>query len=275
MFNMNSKYRRTAEYITELMPFKPELAIILGSGLGDFAERVKLITSIPTKDIPDYPKSTVHGHKGFIHFAEYENKNILLFQGRIHFYEGYDISQCLLPIYLIHRTGCKNVIITNAAGGVNPSFVPGDLMLIDAFYTFNIKKELSVFLGKISLEQKNSFLDFPSKIISAKIKAASVKTGIFLQHGSYWFGKGPSYETPAEIQMMLKFGIDAVGMSSAHEVVYAKFLGLDVGGISLITNFAAGLSPTKLSHQEVIDTANEAKSRFENLIKSTITLFQD
>ncbi len=272
MFNMNSTYRRASEYLLKFAPFQPELAIILGSGLGDFAESVKVHKSIPTIEIPDYPESTVHGHKGFIHFAEYENKKILLFQGRIHFYEGYDISKCLLPVFLIHKTGCSKVILTNAAGGVNPSFSPGDLMLIDSFYTFNIKKELSAFLGKVSPEQKNSFLDFPSKWLSELIKEASVKTGIFLQHGGYWFGKGPSYETPAEIQMMLKFGIDAVGMSTAHEAVYAKFLGMDVAGISLITNLAAGLSPTKLSHQEVIDTANEAKLKFESLVKNIIKL---
>ncbi len=272
MVNINSKYRQTVKALLDEIPFTPDVAIILGSGLGDLADKLQKVKSIPTVEIPNYPKSTVHGHKGFIHFAEYESKKILLFQGRIHFYEGYDISECLLPIYLIHRTGCEKVILTNAAGGVNPSFVPGDLMLIDAFYTFNIKKELSAFLGKISHEQKNSFLDFPSKKISDTIKKASLNSGVYLQHGSYWYGKGPTYETKAEIQMMLKLGIDAVGMSTAHEATYAKYLGMEVGGISLITNYAAGLSPTKLSHQEVIDTANEAKGRFEKLVKNTFSL---
>ncbi len=272
MSNMNSKYRQAIKTLSDNLPFTPDIAIVLGSGLGDLADKLHKIKSIPTTEIPGYPKSTVHGHKGFIHFAEYDSRKILLFQGRIHFYEGYDIPECLLPVYLIHKTGCKKVILTNAAGGVNPSFVPGDLMLIDAFYTFNIKKELSRFLRKISGEQKNSFLDFPSRKISETIKLASLKSGVFLQHGSYWFGKGPSYETKAEIQMMLKLGIDAVGMSTAHEAVYAKYLGMEVGGISLITNYAAGLSPTKLSHQEVIDTANEAKDRFEKLVKNTFSL---
>ncbi|GBD90578.1 purine nucleoside phosphorylase 1 [bacterium BMS3Abin04] len=269
---MELKYKDLVSTIQNEAPFKPELAIILGSGLGNLADHLTKVKSISTADLPGYPKSTVKGHKGFIHFVKYEGKKLLLFQGRIHFYEGYNISDCLLPVHIIHKLYCFNTIITNAAGGVNLSFKPGDLMLINSFYAFNIKKELLEVLNLPTLDQRNSFLNFPSKKLSELIKTASLEANIYLQEGSYWFGKGPSYETPAEIKMMLKFGIDAVGMSTAHEAVYAQSLGMEVGGISLITNYAAGLSSTKLSHKEVIDTANEAQNRFESLIKKAIIL---
>ena len=273
MIDMELKYKELISVIRKEAPFKPELAIILGSGLGNLSDHLTKVKSISTADLPGYPKSTVKGHKGFIHFAEYEGKKILLFQGRIHFYEGYNISDCLLPVHIIYHLDCFSTILTNAAGGVNLSFKPGDLMLINSFYAFNIKKELSEVLKFPTIDQKNSFLNFPSRKLSGLIKNASLEAKIYLREGSYWFGKGPSYETPAEIKMMLKFGIDAVGMSTAHEAVYAQSLGMEVAGISLITNYAAGLSPTKLSHQEVIDTANEAQNRFESLIKKAISIF--
>ena len=273
MIDMELKYKELISVIQKEAPFEPELAIILGSGLGKLSDHLTKVKSISTADLPGYPESTVEGHKGFIHFAEYEGKKILLFQGRIHFYEGYNISDCLLPVHIIYHLDCFNTILTNAAGGVNLSFKPGDLMLINSFYAFNIKKELSDVLKFPTIDQKNSFLNFPSQKLSELIKNASLEAKIYLREGSYWFGKGPSYETPAEIKMMLKFGIDAVGMSTAHEAVYARSLGMEVAGISLITNYAAGLSPTRLSHKEVIDTAKEAQNRFESLIKKAISIF--
>ncbi len=272
MKNYKEKYSVLLDYIKTSAPFSPEISLILGSGLGDFANTVKIIHSIPTDTLPSYPTSTVQGHKGFIHFAEHNNKKILIFQGRIHFYEGYTIEQCLLPVLICSHLNTKFLLLTNAAGGVNPNFKPGDLMLINDFYTQNLNMELSTFLGVLSPEQKNNLLNLPSPHVNKIIIEAALNSQVHLKEGSYWFGKGPTYETPAEVKMVAKFNVDAVGMSTAHEAVFAAVLGINVGAISLITNHASGIKPEKLSHQEVIDTANSVKPKFEKLIKNIIDL---
>jgi len=272
MKNLNDKYYKTYKTLAEQIPFEPEICIILGSGLGDFAEKVETEKSIATSSLPDYPKSTVQGHQGFLHFSKYANNKLLIVQGRIHFYEGYSLSQCVLPVHLAKRLNCKHILLTNAAGGVNTNFSPGDLMLASSFNTINIKNELSQLIGLNTLDRRNSFLDFPSKELNNKIKAATLEENIPLKEGVYWFTKGPTYETCAEIKMISKFGGDAVGMSTVHEAVFANVVGLNVASISCITNFAAGLSSTKLSHNEVMETAERVKSNFERLVKKTIEL---
>lgn len=272
MVNLNEKYRSIVESIRTEIPFEPEICIVLGSGLGDFANKVETVKSFPTTSLPGYPKSTVEGHQGFLHFSKYQNKNLLIVQGRIHFYEGYKLSECLVPIHLAAKLNCKKIILTNAAGGINTNFKPGDLMLISSFNGIAIKKEITEVLGLTTIDKRNNFIDFPSKEINNKIKLAAIEEQIILREGVYWFTKGPSYETKAEIKMMQKFGGDAVGMSTFHEAVYASFIGLNVGAISCITNFAAGLSPTKLSHSEVMETAEKVKHDFERLVKKIIDL---
>jgi purine-nucleoside phosphorylase len=266
------KYEQLLKQIENLSPFKPEIALILGSGLGDFADSLKPIVSIPTDTLQGYPVSTVQGHKGFIHFVEYKNKKLLIFQGRIHFYEGYSIEQCLLPVLVCSYLKAKYLILTNAAGGVNPNFIPGDLMLINEFYTLNLNQELSKFFKALNIDYRNNLLNLPSKYVNQSIINAAVNSQIHLKEGSYWFGKGPTYETPAEVKMVARFNVDAVGMSTAHEAVFASIKGMEVGAISLITNHAAGIKPEKLSHQEVIETADLVKPKFEKLIKSIIEL---
>lgn len=272
MINLNSKYRTIIETIKEQIPFEPEICIVLGSGLGDFATKVETINSIPTSSIPSYPVSTIQGHNGFLHFSKYADKKLLIVQGRIHFYEGYRISDCVLPIHLAAKLNCKKILLTNAAGGVNYQFVPGDLMLIYSFVSINIKKEITQLLGLTSLELKNMFLNFPSINLNNIIKQAALEEKINLKEGTYWFTKGPCYETPAEIKMIQKYGGDAVGMSTVHEAIYALFMKMEVAAISCITNYAAGLSPNKLSHKEVIETAEKVKINFERLIKKSIEL---
>jgi len=272
MVNLNTKYSQTLETIVKQIPFEPEVCIVLGSGLGDFAKKVEPIKSIPTSSLPNYPLSTVNGHQGYLHFSNYAKKKLLIVQGRIHFYEGYSLSQCVLPVHIASKLNCRNLILTNAAGGVNINFTPGDLMLATSFNSINIKKELAELLGFTSLNNRNDFLNFPSKELNDKIKHASLEEKIYLREGVYWFTKGPNYETPAEIRMISKFGGDAVGMSTVHEAIYASTLGMKVASISCITNFAAGLSPQKLSHQEVIETAELVKKDFERLVKTTIKL---
>lgn len=272
MINMNFQYRSTYEELAKQIPFEPEICVVLGSGLGEFAEKVETVKSIATSSLPNYPKSTVQGHQGFLHFSKYADKKLMIVQGRIHFYEGYRISQCVLPVFLASKLNCKSIILTNAAGGVNTNFNPGDLMLATSFNSINIKKELAELIGITTFEQKNKFIDFPSKKLNNIIRKAALEEKIHLQEGVYWYNKGPAYETKAEIQMIAKFGGDAVGMSTVHEAIYASTIGLDVASISCITNFAAGLSPNKLSHQEVMETAEISKKDFERLVKKSIEL---
>ena len=178
----------------------------------------------------------------------------------------------MLPVFISYKLGCKRIFITNAAGGVNTNFQPGDLMLIKSFNTIFIKKEITQLIKIASEKGKENLSDFTSGKFNSIIKNAALKEGIELKEGVYWYNKGPAYETPAEIQMVSGFGGDAVGMSSAHEAVFAAFLGMQVSSVSLITNLAAGLSPRKLSHKEVTETANLAKSKFERLVKRMISL---
>jgi purine-nucleoside phosphorylase len=272
VIDLSFKYKNLLKFLDRDIPFQPELTLILGSGLGDFAGSINHVKSIETNEIPGYPLSTVSGHKGKIIFGNYKGKNLLIFQGRIHFYEGYSISECILPIFISAEFGCRKIILTNAAGGVNSEFHPGDLMLVSSFNGINIKKELTDLIGLAGIEKKNNFLNFPSPELNSIIKRAVKEDKISIKEGIYWYTKGPSYETPAEIKMIAKFGGDAVGMSTAHEAIFAASKGMNVSAISCITNYAAGISDKKLDHKEVIVTANLVKTKFENLIKGTIKL---
>ncbi len=273
MVNLKEKYKDLISEAKSAAPFSVNTAFVLGSGLGDFAETVTKIKTIPTTELTGYPVSTVEGHKGFIHFCEYHNKRFILFQGRIHLYEGYDLSQSLIPVLLAKELGVENILLSNAAGGVADNLHPGDLMLISAFNTINIKKEMATVFGVASAEEKENIrFNFPSKFIHEKLIEAALEEKVYLKEGIYWYNKGPSYETPAEIQMVKNFGVAAVGMSTAHEALYAAKLGMKVGAFSLITNYAAGISPVKLSHQEVIETAEAVKPKLEKLIKRFIEL---
>ena len=272
MINLNFKYKELIDFLDNNFLYKPDVALILGSGLGDFAKSVKIIETISTTSLPGYPPSTIPGHEGKIHFGEYKDKKLLLFQGRIHFYEGYPISECILPAFIAHKMNCKKIFITNAAGGINANFSPGDLMLAVSFNGTSIKKELTNLIGLSSLDGVNNFSNFPSKKLNATLKLAAVEEKIGLKQGVYWYTKGPSYESPSEIKMMSKFGGDAVGMSTVPEAIFSAFLGMETASISCITNYAAGISPNKLNHNEVTETANLVKDKFERLVKKFIDL---
>lgn len=266
------KYKNPLDKIKSESPFKPETALILGSGLGEFADSIETCKTITTTSLPGYPQSSVQGHKGKIHFAEYKEKKLLLFQGRIHFYEGYKLSECVLPVIIAKSLGCKKIILTNAAGGINSQFKPADLMLNTSFNSILIAKELSELIGVSTVDNKTGMLNFPSEKINDVIRTAAREEKISLKEGVYFITKGPSYETPAEVQMIRKSGADAVGMSTVHEAIYAHVLGLEVAAISCITNYAAGISSMKLSHDDVIETADIVKSKFERLVKKIIEL---
>ena len=270
--DLDFKYKDLIEKVKVEAPFEPEIALVLGSGLGEFAEKINTIKSIPTSSLPGYPKSTVEGHKGFIHFAEHGGKKLAIFQGRIHYYEGYSISECILPPFIAKKLGCETIILTNAAGGINQNLLAGDLMVVKSFFTMHIQKALTDLIGIASPEQKNAFLDVPAHVLGHKFIVAGLDENIHMKEGTYWFQTGPSYETPSEIKMLSKLGADAVGMSTVHEAVFAGVIGMKVGIISCITNSAAGIGHHKLSHQDVMDTAEMVKSKFERLMKRIIEI---
>lgn len=270
MIDLNFKYKNLIEKIQGEIGVSPDLAIVLGSGLGEFVNGINIKTSIPTSEIPDYPRSTVSGHEGYIHLAELNNKNILLFQGRIHFYEGYKLSECILPAFVTHFLNSPKLLLTNAAGGINKSFVPGDLMLATSFNSFKLWKELTELFGVPTFDQKIFSHNIPSSSFNNLIRSSSKKENIELKEGVYWINKGPMYETPAEIRMYDQLGNDAVGMSTVHEAIFAGTHGIEVASISCITNMATGILNQKLSHDEVIETADLVKEKFERLVKRII-----
>lgn len=270
MVDLDFKYKDLIAYLNKEAPFIPEFSIILGSGLGDFADSVEIIKTISTTDLPAYPASTITGHKGNINFAEFEKKKLLLFQGRIHFYEGYPLSECILPAYISDLLKVKYFISTNAAGGINSGYIPGDLMLTTSFIGINLKKEIAELIGIPNVIKKQNFLNFPSDYLNDTIRQAASEENISLKDGIYWYNKGPVYETPAEIKMAKNFGADAVGMSTVPETYYAALKGLKTASISCITNYAAGILNKKLNHLDVTITAKSVKSKLERLIKRTI-----
>lgn len=271
MIDLIFKYQEAISFLIKESPFIPDIAIVLGSGLGNFADSTKKIKIIPTFEIPDYPLASVEGHKGLIIFSKIEKKKLLIFQGRIHFYEGFNLGDCVLPVLITKKLGCNKIIFTNASGGVNTSFTPGDLMLVDSFNSINIKKELTQLIGISSLESRNNFLNCPSAGMNKIFRQAAEEKGILLRSGIYWYTKGPSYETPSEIKMIQRFGGDAAGMSTVHEAVFASSLNMEIAIISCITNMASGISLQKLSHTEVTETARNSSEKFTLLLKTAIS----
>lgn len=243
---------------------KVDGSIVLGSGLGDFADHLTRIKSIKTTDIPGYPQSTIIGHAGEIILCENAAKNILLFKGRIHFYEGYDISKVILPAKIANSFGSKYLIVTNAAGGIADDMQPGDLMIIEDVFFLHYKSKFAVLGDSNRIPNKLS-----SDLVEFVLKLGESEN-INLKSGTYAFSLGPSYETPAEIQFLKKAGCDAVGMSTVPEIIFSQDSEMKVIGISCITNLAAGISKTKLTHDEVTETANQVKSKFSNLLKAII-----
>ncbi len=263
---------KTIEYINEKTGnFIPEIGIILGSGLGEFADEHKTI-AIPYNEIPNFEASHVQGHKGLLVFAQIQGKNVVMMQGRYHFYEGYSMQTVTYPVKVMKKLGVKTLIITNAAGAVNPEFTPGDLMFITDHINFMGTNPL---IGKNDDTLGTRFPDM-SEIYSKELINKAVQTAeslnIKYQKGIYAATTGPSYETPAEINMYKILGASAVGMSTAPEAIVANYAGMKVLGISCLTNYAAGVSQTPLNHQEVIETADKVKENFKNLLFNLINV---
>lgn len=245
--------------------FKPEIGIILGSGLGDFVNNFESI-SIPYSEIPGFESSSIQGHAGQLVFAEVQGKKTVIMQGRYHFYEGYSMQSVVYPVKIMKKLGIKTLIITNAAGAINKEFKPADLMLITDHINFMGTNPL---IGKNDDSFGTRFPDMSEIYKKELIKTAkncASELGIEVQEGVYSAFSGPSYETPAEIKMLGQLGADAAGMSTIPEAIVANYCGINVLGISCLTNYASGVQKTPLSHKEVIETANIAKNKFQSLL---------
>ena len=261
---------KTAQFIKSKIGMVPKIAIILGSGLGPLVDDIKNSIEIDYKDIPGFPLSTVEGHAGKLVCGEIGNKPVIAMKGRFHYYEGYDISQVVIAIRIFKLLGISELLVTNAAGGINKSFKPGDLMIIKDHISFFAPSPLK---GKNFDEFGVRFPDMSeaySRKLIGTLKKASEEVGIKMQEGVYAFTQGPMYETPAEIRALSALGADAVGMSTVPEVITAKHAGMNVMGISCITNMAAGILNQPLNHLEVMETAKKAEVDFTCVVKKVI-----
>lgn len=266
------KIQSAAEYIRAQVSFRPTLGLVLGSGLGDYADTLEDAVRIPYAQIPNFPVPSIPGHTGALVFGRKCGQEVVVMQGRIHYYEGLPQRQITLPIRVLAALGVKTVVLTNACGGVNLNFRPGDLMLISDHINLSgdnplIGPNLDAFGPRFP-----DMSDLYTASLRRAIKQAAEKEGIALQEGVYGMYSGPNYETPAEIRMYRTLGADTVGMSTVPEALVAGHCGLKVVGISCITNMAAGILPVKLSHAEVTETANRVSKTFGRLIDLIITV---
>lgn len=250
--------------------FKPQIGIILGTGLGGFANEIEVFKTVEYSNLEFFPVSTVSGHTGRFVFGNFMGKSIMIMQGRVHFYEGYDMPDVVMGVRLMHLSGVKNLIITNAAGGINENLSKGAIMAItDHISTFVPSplrgKNIDV-LGERFPDMSNVY----DKNLLCIAKSAAAENNIDLKTGIYLQAPGPNYETPAEIRMFKTLGADCVGMSTACEAMAARHCGMKVLGISCITNMAAGLGEDTLSHEDVGKTANAVSDSFTLLLKSVL-----
>jgi purine-nucleoside phosphorylase len=268
--NLIYKINEAKDYIKQYVDFTPEIGLILGSGLGVMGEEVENKIVIEYSDIPNFPVSTVEGHKSRFIFGTLNNKKVAVMQGRFHFYEGYQMQEVVFPVWVMRALGIQKLIVTNAAGGVNKTFSPGDLMLIKDHINFAGTNPL---IGENIVEYGPRFPDmsnaYNSELMSIA-KNCAKSNGISIQEGTYMMFTGPNYETPAEIRMSRVLGGDAVGMSTVPEVMAANHSGMKVLGISCITNMAAGILDQPLNHHEVIETAEKVKSKFVTLVREIV-----
>ena len=259
-----------SDYILKRCKYKPEIGLILGSGLGSLADLIENPDFFPYEEIPNFPVSTVEGHKGRLVIGNLEGKTVISMQGRFHYYEGYKMEEVTFPIRVMKLLGVKTLIVTNAAGAVNTNFKPGDLMVIEDHINLSganplIGKNIDTFgprFPDMSEAYNNNYINLVINI--------GKSLNLDLKKGIYTMLSGPTYETPAEINMIRTLGGDAVGMSTVPEVIIANHAGIKVIGISCLTNMAAGILKQPLNHKEVIETSNLVKNNFMRLMKELI-----
>lgn len=265
-----TKLKETENYIRGKVNEIPKIAIILGSGLGSLADDITDKMVIPYKDIPNFPVSTVSGHKGELIFGKLEGVPIIAMNGRFHYYEGYDLKIVTYPIRVFSLLGVETLILTNAAGGINTNFKKGDLMIINDQLSFFAESALR---GANMDEFGPRFIDASTIYEQAYIdKLKGIMTDVmgYYREGVYAYMKGPTYETPAEIRALRTLGADAVGMSTVPESVVAHHSGIKCAGITCITNMAAGVTNEVLTHEDVKETALKAEQNFKKVVKEFI-----
>ncbi|MFC5403884.1 purine-nucleoside phosphorylase [Cohnella soli] len=259
-----------AAFIRTTTHIRPEVGLILGSGLGVLGDELEDAVTIPYEDIPHFPVSTVEGHAGELLIGKLQGRSVLLMRGRFHMYEGYGPERTALPVRVMKALGVKTLLVTNAAGGVNLTYGPGNLMLISDHLNLTGRNPL---VGPNDNALGVRFPDM-SDAYSARLRAIAKESaaalGFSVQEGVYAGLLGPNYETPAEIRMLRTIGADAVGMSTVSEVIVARHSGIEVLGISCISNMAAGILPQPLSHEEVMETTELVKEQFISLVLAVI-----
>ncbi len=253
---------------------QPAVGIILGSGLGDLANDIQDATAIPYVEIPHFQRSTVHGHAGRLLLGSLEEVPVVMMQGRFHFYEGFSLSALTLPVRVMHALGARTLIVTNAAGGLNPAFRPGDFMLIRDHINIPGMAGANPLMGPNDERLGERFPAlahaYDADLCQLAREVAAQHVATTLHEGVYVMVSGPSYETGAELKFLRAVGADAVGMSTAPEVVVARHMGMRVLGFSLITNTATGDDTEKVNHAEVLSTADAARVRFALLVRGVL-----
>lgn len=261
------KVRAAGEYIKSMMKTSPDTALMLGSGLGLLADEVSQAVRIPYADIPYFPVSTAPGHAGVMTLGRLQGRDVLVMGGRFHYYEGYEMESIAFPVRVMHELGVKNLVLTNAAGGVNLSFKPGNLMIISDHVNMTGQNPLR---GPNDPSLGTRFPDvgnlYDKRLRSILLKVAQ-ENGIDCRSGVYAWMTGPSFETPAEIRMLRTLGADAVGMSTVPEAITAHHCGIRVAGVSCISNMAAGVLDQKVTEEEVLEITQRVKGSFSALIR--------
>ncbi len=271
MVNYEERIEFAARYISETITDRPEVGIILGSGLSRISEEVEERKVIRYRDIRGFPSSMVRGHRGEIISGVCAGKRVIMFNGRFHFYQGYPLQEVVLPVRVAYKLGVGSLVVTNASGGINRSFAPGDIMLITDHINMLGSNPL---VGRESGDYGPIFVDMTEPYDLAfvdKVKSVAQKCGLGeLKAGVYLATTGPSYETKAEISFFEMIGADVVGMSTVPEVIVANQLGMKVLGLSVVSNMACGISKTPLSHDEVLENVERASERLVSLVKETL-----
>jgi len=264
------KLLKALESVRKITDFEPEVALVLGSGLGDLADEIEAAAVVEYSDIEGFPVSTAPGHKGRFVFGNIGGVKVVIMQGRVHYYEGYPVEQVVMPARLMGMMGAKVLFLTNAAGGINTDYKAGDFMLIrDHIMSFFPNPLIGENIDELGLRFPD-MTDVYNLELRKTIKSVAGRLGIELKEGVYIQFTGPTYETPAEVRMAGMLGADAVGMSTACEAAVANHMGMRVCGISCISNKAAGLSAAPLTHQEVVETGDRVAPLFRELVKASI-----
>lgn len=269
---LTNQITTAAEYILSRTSLRPTVGMVLGSGLGGYADTLEDAVRIPFTEIPNFPLPTVPGHNGALVIGRKNGREIAVLQGRIHYYEGLPMGRITLPVRVLAALGIRKLVLTNVAGGVNMFYSPGDLMMIsDHINCSGMNPLIGPNLDDFGPRFPDCS-DIYTKTLRDAIRAKASAAGIPTQEGVYAMYSGPNYETPAEIRMFRVLGADAVGMSTVPEALVAAHCGIQVVGISCITNMAAGVLPQKLSHAEVVEVAAQVHDKFQDLLDVALTV---